>query len=872
MVGTYRDTQKTINETIDVLSSKIIDMPIREGYQFKGWTVDHMSNATIASEDNCYQIAKSDRQGNFDTNTKTYTAGNMDATLTANWDKINTLTVIAVDEKGKVLQTNSKEVYEGEYYSTVAPEISNYTFLSSSNNTYGTVGDTDIIVTYYYASNCYIKVKYLQIDTNEIVAEEEIIKGYVGKEYKGEEKVIANYTLVKIEGEVEGKMTEDTLEIIYYYAQNTTALVQYVDYYTGDTLNTTVMEGLVGDTVIPLPADIPNYTLIKSPNNKEFVLQKEPIQIIYYYSIHTSVTVKYIDQITGDLLDSIIIEGYEGKEYMTEEKNIPNYSFVGFKGNIKGTMIRNSIEVSYYYVYQSSLEVQYVDYNTGNLLASKIKEGKEGEKITISPIDLEGYQLYKRPDKEIYTLSKTKQVATYYYMPISKGVLVNYVDAYTNDLLEQIIIKGCQGDNYTTENKSFDGYDFSYATDNTTGTMTQEVKEVTYYYQYKSSYTVNYIDQYNNKIIKTSTITGHEGDFYAVTYEAIQGYQLNKQNLPRNETGKLAKKETIINYYLIQRSQGVIVQYIDQATGKAIAQEETIGGYEGDSYLTTPKQIVGYTLVTVGENRSGIMMKEKINIVYYYLRNCKVIVNYVDHKDNHILKTVTIQGQETYSYQTEMKAFDGYYCDRSCYPINSKGTFEVEPIIVNYYYTQLKFNIAVEQELSSIILNGKEHKVNNSLEVSRKTTIDSLQFSYVITVSNDSELVGSTMLCDYIPNGYVAIKQDNPDWTISNNIACMNISDLAPHESKQFKIVLVATSNEVVGTIVNKISAVDSKCKPGFSEMTLEDNNDENEFIISISTGLTQHTHITDIVLGVVIVLVVVAWVVSKKRKKIKIK
>lgn len=865
MVGTYHNSTKNIDTTIDVLSSHAISTPIREGYRFKGWTVTHTANATVASEDNCYQVAKSNIEGVLEENGTSYTAGNMNATLTANWDKINTLTVHAIDENGKVLQTTSKKVYEGDSYSTTAPEIANYTRVSSSNNTYGIVKTNDIVVNYYYASNSCVKVKYLEVGTNEVVAEEEMINGYIGQEYQTKEKMIANYTLVKTNGATKGTMTKDIIEVTYYYAQNATALVKYVDYYTGDVLETTIMEGLVGDTVTPSPAEIKGYTLIESPTDTEYALQKEPIEIIYYYSIHTNVTVKYIDQITGDLLDSIVIEGYEGKDYVTEEKKISNYRFVEVIGNTTGKMIKTPIEVSYYYAYQSNLEVQYIDYHTGKVLDRVTKEGKEGDQVIVLPMEIEGYQLYEKPKVEIYTLSKTTQIVTYYYIAISEGVLVNYVDANTNDLLEQLTITGCQGDNYTTDNKPFDGYDFEYATDNTTGTMTQDLIEVTYYYQYRSSYTVNYIDQYSNEIIKTATITGHEGDAYSVTYESIDGYQLNEKNLPSHETGKLTKKETIINYYLIQKSQGVFIQHIDQATGKEIAEEETIEGYEGESYLTKPKQIEGYTLVATGENASGTMKKEKITMVYYYLKDCSVIVNYVDQTTNTILKTITINGQETYPYQTEIKDFDGYNYDKSCYPENSKGIFRIEPIIVNYYYTQLKFNIAVGQELSSITLNGGEDKVGHSLTISRKTDIHSLKFTYTITVSDDSELAGSTVLYDYIPNGYIAMQQDNPDWTIDGNVAYIKVNHLAVSESKQFVIILTATSSEVAGTIVNKISAVNSICNPGFNEITLEDNTNENEFIISISTGVTQH--IKEIVWGVLMILIVIGLFVLKIRK-----
>ena len=84
----------------------------------------------------------------------------------------------------------------------------------------------EIEVIYYYEQNTKVTVKYLEKDNtpndnsdNKVLKEEETINGYVGKEYKTEEKEIQGYTFVESTENTEGKMTKEPIEVIYYYAQ-----------------------------------------------------------------------------------------------------------------------------------------------------------------------------------------------------------------------------------------------------------------------------------------------------------------------------------------------------------------------------------------------------------------------------------------------------------------------------------------------------------------------------------------------------------------------------------------------------------------------------------------------------------------------------
>ena len=73
-------------------------------------------------------------------------------------------------------------------------------------------------------------------------------------------------------------------------------------------------------------------------------MEEDTIEVTYYYSKDAQVIVKYleIDDTPNDNTDNKvlskeeIIEGYEGKEYETQQKNIPEYTFIESTDNTKG--------------------------------------------------------------------------------------------------------------------------------------------------------------------------------------------------------------------------------------------------------------------------------------------------------------------------------------------------------------------------------------------------------------------------------------------------------------------------------------------------------------------------------------------------------
>jgi hypothetical protein len=131
----------------------------------------------------------------------------------------------------------------------------------------------------------------------------------------------------------------------------------------------------------------------------------EAIEVKYYYLKSASVRVKYVDESGANILEGgdIIIDGYEGKSYETEEKTIAEYTLVTVPDNASGTMT--------------------------------VERDESG------------------------TITNSETVVTYVYrLSDSGGVIVNHLDVINNVVLQKEEISGHIREAYNTYPKSITGF------------------------------------------------------------------------------------------------------------------------------------------------------------------------------------------------------------------------------------------------------------------------------------------------------------------------------------------------------------------------------------------------------------------------------
>ena len=504
-------------------------------------------------------------------------------------------------------------------------------------------------------------------------------------------------------------ITEDPyLNIIrvYYVRKDAQITIKYVDKETGEEISDyVIVTGKVFDEhdTEQNKKEIEGYTLIEEPDPRVVTFTEKDQTVVFYYSKNTEVIVKYLekDDTPEDntdnlsLSEDVIINGIEGEEYTTDQKEIDNYTFVESTDNTSGKMTREPIVVIYYYLQNTRVIVNHIDKNTNENLDTVIQEGKVGDVYTASAKDFDGYVLVEKPEEETVTMTKDEIILNYYYVHISAGVVEKHINIKTDELLYSQLHEGNEGDPYSTSSKEFEGFDI--------------ITNAMYYTAHP-------------ELLEENEVSTVEELLEKLDLKADEPY------IPENYEGIMTIEPIEVKYYYIRKTS-VKVEYIDKITGeklpelvedtentdienpdskpqyKEVDSTEYFYGYEGDPYKTEEKTFEGYDLIEVPENAEGTMEVTKdedgnivteTKVTYYYAHKAEVIEKHIDIKTDELLEDETIHtGHEGDKYSIDSKDFEGYDLVEEKLPDNNEGTMTIEPIIVEYYYIR-KASVRVE--------------------------------------------------------------------------------------------------------------------------------------------------------------------------------
>ena len=276
------------------------------------------------------------------------------------------------------------------------------------------------------------------------------------------------------------------------------------------------------------------------------------------------------------------------------------------------------------------------------------------------------------------------------------------------------------------------------------------------------------------------------------------------------------------------------------------------------------------------------MTVDPIEVIYYYKRPAKVIVNCydIDTKEK-ITDEIEITGHQNDNYTTEQK--DIKYYEISKVPENKEGKmivtvtrnengkeFVENTIYVNYYYRKLIFNLKVDQTITSVIVNGQETTINGNLgkvEVHRKElSTANVKVVYRIRVTNDGELTGKANVVENIPSGMTMKLDNNPGWTINETTASIETDEIKPGESKEYQVVLGWQNGDSnIGTKENVASIV-TENEAGFNEKDTADNESRANLIVAVGTGEVPYVAIAGGVLMIMITMTAGVYVIKKRR------
>ena len=302
-------------------------------------------------------------------------------------------------------------------------------------------------------------VNYKEDGTNTVLHDEVTIDGRIDDNYKTEDKLDeinqANgnkYEYVRVEGNTEGTMTEDTIYVTYYY-QKKSANVKVLHVLEGtdvsnpetvtDTLyKTEEITGRVDDSYttqnrlseINASSKLQYELVTDNVLNKSGNMAVDTIYVVYEYrTMPAVVKVKHLEKDKNiELIEQETQNGLVGNEYTTQDKledinkKYDNkYELVlPEPDNKNGEFKKEEQEVIYYYQKkQSSIEVNYVEVGTNNVLADQInKAGRIDEEYTtenkldeINKANDNKYEFVKVEGNAEGKYTLGKQVITYYY-------------------------------------------------------------------------------------------------------------------------------------------------------------------------------------------------------------------------------------------------------------------------------------------------------------------------------------------------------------------------------------------------------------------------------------------------------------------------
>ena len=276
-------------------------------------------------------------------------------------------------------------------------------------------------------------------------------------------------------------------------------------------------------------------------------------------------------------------------------------------------------------------------------------------------------------------------------------VIVKYVDKTTGDeISDEVTKEGIVGEGFdvSEDKKDIPGYTLVEEPAQKTGTYTEETQTKTYYYAKNTKVIVKYLEKGTNQVLTPEPqyeIDGYEGQSYVTEQKTIDGYTYIENT---GKTTGLMERDIITVIYYYSRNASVTAKYVDINTNEEISPEDVQTGYEGKDYTTTQRDIEGYTFVKDTDNTEGKMTKDPIEVIYYYAKNTKVIVKYLeqdstpdDYTDNKpLLPDKEIDGYVGKDYTTTQESIPNYVCvDKTD---NTEGKMTSDVITVIYYYAQ----------------------------------------------------------------------------------------------------------------------------------------------------------------------------------------
>lgn len=392
---------------------------------------------------------------------------------------------------------------------------------------------------------------------------------------------------------------------------------------------------------------------------------------------------------------------YIGDKVTEYALTLNNYNLVS-NNQESITLAKEGNVINFYYeLKDSKIVVHYVEKDTNTKLADDDTfDGKVTETKVINAKDIKDYVVVGSKVQDAVFDLTTNEYTFYYEKAESAGAIAHHYiidnngNKTTTELFKDDVVNGKIGTSFSFSPKTEELGDYEYVESKgtTSGTLTSEKQEATFYYQLKKTdVTVRYVTIKDGNVIDLINPvkdTGRINDNYTAyakdeTDDAVfANYNLESAT---EQTIKLKSSDNTITFIYSLKDAKVIVHHYEEGTTIKIAEDETINGKVSKDYTTKEADVYGYILVSTPENASGIFTDEVTEVIYYYKKDMgKVITKYVDEDGKVLLEETTTNGQVGTDYQTSPATITDYELINTIGEV--KGTYTKEDIVVTYVY------------------------------------------------------------------------------------------------------------------------------------------------------------------------------------------
>ncbi|MBZ4026004.1 MucBP domain-containing protein, partial [Ligilactobacillus salivarius] len=332
-----------------------------------------------------------------------------------------------------------------------------------------------------------------------------------------------------------------------------------------------------------------------------------------------------------------------------------------------------------------------------------VKDGEVGSNYETTEKTFDGYHFVRMGE---FSADATGQVeegtkhVVYVYAknpeaPVEKkgNVDVKYITKDGKVLEDVTSVKdnALVGEDYTTEEKTFDGYHFvgmDKTSDPATGVVAEGTKHVIYVYEKdptpeikKGSVDVTYLAEDGTTLEATSDVVkdGEVGSNYETTEKTFDGYHFVRMGeFSADATGQVEEGTKHVVYVYaktpVEKKGSVDVKYITKDGGiledvSSVKDNAPVG----EDYTTEEKSFDGYHFVGMDKTSdpaTGVVAEGTKHVIYVYekdvtpeVKKGSVDVKYVT-TDGKVLEDVTKVKDNApvgEAYTTEEKSFDGYH-------------------------------------------------------------------------------------------------------------------------------------------------------------------------------------------------------------------